>query len=226
MIAVNINTTSMQRKLNNLVEYSLGFLEGVESGKKIFFDQLGKGVIEALGQYIDVMARADEKALHHVYEWSQVGQRSGRLFNFTTTVTGAGIALNATFSQSKTVKDGSNTPFYNKAKIMESGTAVTIKPRGNNPLVFESNGETIFTKRPILNQFPGGQEVTGSFERVFDTFMRYYFTQSFLRASGLSDYLETPTIFKRNLAAGIRGGKGIGRATGMKWIINAKVSVE
>jgi hypothetical protein len=56
--------------------------------------------------------------------------------------------------------------------------------------------------------------------------MRYYFTQSFLRASGLSDYLETPTIFKRNLAAGIRGGKGVGRATGMKWIINAKVSVE
>jgi hypothetical protein len=216
----------MKLKLDNLVQYSLGFLEGVEGGKKIFFSELGRGVIEALGQYIDAMARSDQQALHHVYEWSETGNRSGRLFKFDYIVTGSGLSVNATFSQSKSVKDGSNTPFYDKARIMEKGIPVLIKPKGDNPLVFESDGETIFTKKPILNSNPGGVAVQGSFEKTFDNFMKYYFSQSFLRASGLSDYLETPTIYKKNLAAGVRGGKSIGRATGLKWIMSAKVGVE
>jgi hypothetical protein len=223
---VTLNTTSMKLKLDNLVQYSLGFLEGVEGGKKIFFSELGRGVIEALGQYIDAMARSDQQALHHVYEWSETGNRNGRLFKFDYIVTGSGLSVNATFSQSKSVKDGSNTPFYDKARIMEKGIPVLIKPKGDNPLVFESDGETIFTKKPILNSNPGGVAVQGSFEKTFDNFMKYYFSQSFLRASGLSDYLETPTIYKKNLAAGVRGGKSIGRATGLKWMINAKVGVE
>jgi hypothetical protein len=223
---VTLNTTSMKLKLDNLVQYSLGFLEGVEGGKKIFFSELGRGVIEALGQYIDAMARSDQQALHHVYEWSETGNRSGRLFKFDYIVTGSGLSVNATFSQSKSVKDGSNTPFYDKARIMEKGIPVLIKPKGDNPLVFESDGQTIFTKKPILNSNPGGVAVQGSFEKTFDNFMKYYFSQSFLRASGLSDYLETPTIYKKNLAAGVRGGKSIGRATGLKWMMSAKVGVE
>jgi hypothetical protein len=223
---VTLNTTSMKLKLDNLVQYSLGFLEGVEGGKKIFFSELGRGVIEALGQYIDAMARSDQQALHHVYEWSETGNKSGRLFKFDYIVTGSGLSVNATFSQSKSVKDGSNTPFYDKARIMEKGIPVLIKPKGNNPLVFESDGQTIFTKKPILNLNPGGVAVQGSFEKTFDNFMKYYFSQSFLRASGLSDYLETPTIYKKNLAAGVRGGKSVGRATGLKWMMSAKVGVE
>jgi hypothetical protein len=223
---VKLNTTSMKLKLDNLVQYSLGFLEGVEGGKKIFFSELGRGVIEALGQYIDAMARSDQQALHHVYEWSKTGNRSARLFKFDYIVTGSGLSVNATFSQSKSVKDGSNTPFYDKARIMEKGIPVLIKPKGDNPLVFESDGETIFTKKPILNSNPGGVAVQGSFEKTFDNFMKYYFSQSFLRASGLSDYLETPIIYKKNLAAGVRGGKSIGRATGLKWMMSAKVGVE
>jgi hypothetical protein len=223
---VTLNTNSLKLKLDNLVQYSLGFLEGIENGKKIFFSELGKGVIEALGQYIDAMARSDQKALHHVYEWSETGNRSGRLFKFDYITTGSGLSINATFSQSKSVKDGSNTPFYDKARIMEKGIPVLIKPKGDNPLVFESNGETIFTKKPILNSNPGGVAVQGSFEKTFDNFMKYYFSQSFLRASGLSDYLETPTIYKKNLAAGVKGGKSVGKATGLKWMINAKVGVE
>ena len=176
---VKLNTTSMKLKLDNLVQYSLGFLEGVDGGQKIFFSELGRGVIEALGQYIDAMARSDQQALHHVYEWSETGNRSARLFKFDYIVTGSGLSVNATFSQSKSVKDGSNTPFYDKARIMEKGIPVLIKPKGDNPLVFESDGETIFTKKPILNSNPGGIAVQGSFEKTFDNFMKYYFSQSF-----------------------------------------------
>ena len=66
----------------------------------------------------------------------------------------------------------------------------------------------------------------GSFERTFDEFMQRYFTQGFLRASGLFDYIKKPTIFKRNFAAGARSGKAKGVSTGFKWITNAKIEVE
>jgi hypothetical protein len=36
--------------MNNIINYSLGFLEGVDRGKKIFFDRLGSGAIQALAQ--------------------------------------------------------------------------------------------------------------------------------------------------------------------------------
>jgi hypothetical protein len=124
------------------------------------------------------------------------------------------------------VQSGSYEPFYNKAKIMENRIPVVIRPKGNNPLVFEDNGETVFTRKPIVNQFPGGQEVQGSYEKTFDDFMTKYFAQSFLTSSGLYDYLSSPTIYKKNFKAGLKAGKSIGQATGFRWITNAKVEVE
>jgi hypothetical protein len=223
---VEINTILMEKTINNLVEYSFGFLDGINNGKKIFFDELGKTTIKGLNSYIDANARLDPSALHHVYEWSQTGRPSGRLFNINYIVTGGGLSLNSTFSQSKSIQQGSNVPFYNKAEIMEKGIPVTIKPKGDNPLVFEVDGETIFTKRPIINNNPGGANVAGSYEKVFDMFIKYYFTQAFLSASGLYDYLRNPRIYKDNFAQGAKGGKGIGQATGFKWIISAKGGVE
>ena len=51
---VSMDTRSFTAQMNNIVNYSFGFLEGVQKGKKIFLDKLGKGVIEALAQYVDV----------------------------------------------------------------------------------------------------------------------------------------------------------------------------
>ena len=45
---ISLNTLAFEKQLDNLVDYSLGFLDGAETGKKIFLDQLGKGTIEAL----------------------------------------------------------------------------------------------------------------------------------------------------------------------------------
>ena len=99
------STTSFTKQMNNIVNYSLGFLEGVDRGKKIFFDRLGKGAIQALAQYIDVQARANPKALHHVYEWNQVSSPNARLFNLGYTVSNLGLSVNSTFKQSRTVKE-------------------------------------------------------------------------------------------------------------------------
>jgi len=223
---VSLTTNNFEKQMMNIIQYSTGFIEGAHKGKKIFLDNMGKGVVYALSRYIDVEARANPSALHHVYEWYQTGSPEARLFDINYTVSNLGLSVNSTFRQSRTIQTNSNTPFYNKARIMEDGIPVVIKPKANSVLRFYEGGETIFVKKPITVNNPGGEEVQGSFERVFDQFMQRYFTQGFLRASGLFDYISKPKIFKENIAAGARRGKSKGISTGFKWITNAKIEVE
>ncbi len=220
------NTKSFDKQMNNIVEYAFGFLEGAQKGKTIFLKNLGAGAIEAMARYVDVSAKGNPAALQHVYEWYQVGSPSARLFNINYTVSNLGLSINSNFKQSKTVKKDSNVPFYNKAKIMEDGIPVTIKPTRSPVLVFSEGGETVFTKKSITISNPGGSQARGSFEKVMDEFILKYFKQSFLRASGIYDYIKKPTIFKKNIKVGSRMGKSKGIDTGFKWIINAKISVE
>jgi hypothetical protein len=224
-VKVNLNSTSFEKTLQNVVNYSFGFIEGVQSGKKVMLDNLGKGTIEALNQYIDAMARGDQAALHHVYEWYQTGSPAGRLFDLGYTVSNAGLSLKSSFRQSNTVAENSTEPFYNKARIMENGIAVTISPK-RKAIVFEEGGETIFVSRPITVNNPGGTAVEGSYERVFDSFFKNYFTQAFLKASGLFEYISKPVLYKKNIAAGSKGGRQVGKKVGYTWIANAKVGVE
>ena len=223
---VSIQTNNFEKELLNIANYSLGFLEGAQKGKKVFLDNLGRGVIFALGQYVDVEARANKEALHHVYEWYQTGSPQARLFDITYTVSNLGLSLNSTFKQSRTLQQDATTPFYNKAKIMENGIPVVIRPKKNSVLRFYEGGETVFTSKPVTVRNPGGNQVEGSFERIFDEFMTRYFTQAFLRASGISDYISNPVIYKKNLPAGARQGRPKGVSTGYKWITNAKIEVE
>lgn len=212
--------------MNNIVNYSFGFLDGVNDGKKVFLDKLGKATMHALGAYIDTTARLNQQALHHVYEWYQTGSPSARLFDLNYTVSNLGLSITGTFTQSRTLSQDSNTPFYNKARIMESGIPVTIKPKSSSVLTFKDSGETIFTKKQITIKNPGGDQVRGSFAQVMDEFMMRYFKQSFIKASGLYDYLSNPEIYKKNIAAGAKSGKSKGIATGYTWIANAKIGVE
>ena len=222
---VSLTTNDFEKQIMNIANYSVGFLEGVQKGKRIFLDNMGKGVIYTLGRYIDVEARANSEALHHVYEWYQTGSPNARLFDISYTVSNVGLSVNSTFKQSRTVSEDGTVPFYNKATIMENGIPVLIKPK-RTALRFRAGGEEVFTRKPVNVRNPGGEEVQGSFERTFDEFMRNYFTQGFLRASGLMDYISNPKIYKKNFAAGAKGGKNTGVSTGFKWITNAKVEVE
>lgn len=222
---VSLTTNNFEKQIMNIANYSIGFLEGVQKGKRIFLDNMGKGVIYTLGRYIDVEAKANSAALHHVYEWYQTGSPSARLFDINYTVSNVGLSINSTFKQSRTISEDGTVPFYNKATIMENGIPVLIKPK-RTALRFRAGGEEVFTRRPVNVRNPGGEEVEGSFERTFDEFMRNYFTQGFLRASGLMDYISNPKIYKKNFAAGAKGGRNTGISTGFKWITNAKVEVE
>jgi hypothetical protein len=179
-----------------------------------------------MATYVDVSARGNRSALHHVYEWYQTGSPNARLFDINYTVSNLGLSISSTFRQSRTVKEDSNVPFYNKAKIMEEGSPVTISPKRSSVLVFTEGGNTIFTKKSITIRNPGGNSVQGSFEKTMDEFMLRYFKQSFLRASGIYDYIKKPTVFKKNIKSGAKLGKSKGIDTGFKWIANAKIGVE
>lgn len=208
--------------MNNIIGYSLGFIDGVGLGKKEFLDSIGASTLETMKNYIDTMARVDPAMLHHIYEWNQTGSPSARLYDINYTISNLGLSFKTSFRQSISIKDGSKVPFYDKARIMENGIPVTIRPRSSQVLSFDDNGEQVFTKRPITIENPGGDSVQGGFESAFDSFFKY-FSQAFLRSSGISKYLENPVAYKSNLPAGRRGGKNVGVKTGYRWIANAGV---
>ena len=117
-------------------------------------------------------------------------------------------------------------PFYDKARIMENGIPVTISPTKARVLKFNGPSGEVFTSKSITVDNPGGDMVYESFEKTVDEFMLRYFKQSFLRASGIYDYIKRPKLYKKNIKAGSRMGRSKGIDTGFKWIANATIGVE
>jgi hypothetical protein len=224
-LKIVFNSKAFKKDMNNILNYSAGFLDGIQLGKKELFQSLGKNTIELLKEFVDSNARIDPQALHHVYEWNQTGSPEARLFDIEYTVSNLGLSMKSTFSQSISVRSGSNVPFYNKASMMEYGIGVTIAPRSSGVLAFEDNGEQVFTKNPVYVSNPGGDDVQGSYERTFDNFFKNYFSQSFLRSSGFGKYLSNPSVYKKDLQKGKRSGRSQGVATGYRWIANAGLEV-
>lgn len=217
------NSSQFKKEMNNIVQYSVGFLEGVHKGKTAFLKVVGLETVELMKEFIDSNARVNPDMLHHIYEWSQTGSPSARLYDISYTTSNLGLSFRSSFSQSTSIKDGSRTPFYDKARIMEEGIPVTIRPRLAQALAFEDNGEMVFTKNEVRVDNPGGTAVEGGFEKVFDMFFSRYFSQAFLRVSGVAKYLENPVVYKKDMAAGKKMGKTKGLSTGYRWIANAGV---
>jgi hypothetical protein len=200
-----INSKQFRKDMDNIVEYSFGYLDGIQIGKVEFFHNLGLNISEMLQKYIDSNARVNPQ----------------RLYDIKYTVSNLGLSFITNFKQSSSLKDGSNVPFYDKARIMEEGIPVTITPRNSDVLVFEDGGETVFTRNSVNVDNPGGDATTGAFEKVIDSFFTKYFTQAFLRSSGISQYLENPILYKKNLTSGKKSGRSKGRDVGYRWIANA-----
>lgn len=213
------STTDLARDIRNIVKYSEGFIEGAQRGKSILLQKIGANTIELLKQYIDSNARVNPELLHHIYEWNETGSPSARLFDIDYTVSGLGLSFKSSFRQSTTIKSGSNVPFYNKAKIMEDGIPVVIRPKNSEVLRFEVDGETVYTRKPVSVQNPGGA-TEGQFQKVVDEFFLKYFTQTFLLDSGMFTHIKNPVLYKKNFAAGAKMGKSKGVSTGFKWITN------
>lgn len=220
MIKVKFNSKKFEKELKNIINYSAGFLDGIEIGKQEFLRSLGPEIAEQASQFIDANARVDYQSLHHVYEWGKSGDSGNRLFDITYTVSNLGLSFKSNFRQSTSLQEGSKTPFYDKAMIMESGQSVTIAPASSEVLRFEVGGEVVYTKKPLIVRNPGGN-TQGQFANVFDMFFGQYFTQAFLRSSGLAKHFSNPQVYKANLKAGAKHGRSKGIAVGSRWVANA-----
>ena len=218
MINMKYNTNSFMKEMNNVLDYANGFMEGAQNGKKELFETIGEKTKEILNEFVDSNARANEAVLHHVYEWSQAGSPSSRLFDLEYTTSGGGLTFRSTFRQSVSVQSGSSTPFYDKARIMEQGIPVRIRPVKAEALAFQDNGQQVFTKSPVTVTNPGGQSVAGGFQQTIDSFFNSYWKQSFLQASGIADILRNPIQFKQNLPRAKAGGRAVGYDVGYRWI--------
>jgi hypothetical protein len=217
VLNLKIDSKQFDKDIRNVIQYSLGFFEGVKQGMPTFYKNFGVEVLEGLKSFIDSNARVNPELLHHVYEWNESGSPNARLFDIDFFVVGNGLSFNSSFRQSSSIKSGSNVPFYDKARIMEQGIPVTIVPK-SRVLAFEDNGETVFTTKPVTVSNPGGQ-VAGEYEKVFRSFFTNYFTQAFLQSSGILAYLSSPAEFSRGLSR--NGGRSRGVATGRSWVSKA-----
>jgi len=206
----------LKNTLDNAALYSKGFLEGIEIERLNFNRVLGGVTSEALGAYIDQKARMNPKELHHVYEWNSAGNPSARLFRFNVNAGKTYINFSGKFLPSKSASDTSSEPFVNKADIMENKIAITVYPKKSKVLVFEYEGELVFTSSQVYIANPGGDEVAGSFGRVVDEFFQEYFKSSILKR--LMNDLETPSEFSKYFSKGASSnGRSVGVMAGRKY---------
>lgn len=219
MLTVNINDLDLKMVMKNTVNYSYGFLEGIDIEKIQYNRFLGGFTVEALGKYIDSKARMNKQALHHVYEWDKVGSENARLFRFNVNANKYTINISGDFLPSKTKRAKSSEPFINKASVMESGISVVIEPKKSEVLAFEDNGELVFTTKAIRVEHPGGDEVSGSFGRVVDEFFNVYYTNYILNAlmADMQTASEFIKYFNRGSTRllGIKAGREYLSVTGM-----------
>lgn len=224
MISATFNVNSFVKDIKNVIKYSEGFVEGAKEALPQLVDTIGSFTVEALKNYVDTNARMSPQTLHHVYEWERTGSPAARLFDIDYRLVGNGLSFSYTFSQSKSIKSGSRVPFYNKAEIMEKGIPVTIVPK-KTALSFEVDGEQVFTKNPVRVENPGGSAVQGSFEKSLDSFFNNYFSQAFLRSSGLLDHLKMPKEYDKYFPRAKTGGRLAGKKAGSQWVSKAGVQI-
>lgn len=220
MLKIVMDSRQFQKEINNIINYSTGFLEGVQRGKTEMYMSLAPKISEMASQFIDANAKMSPELLHHIYEWEKVGSPSARLFDIDYAISGVGITFTSSLKQSSSIKEGSNVPFYNKATIMEQGVAVTITPKKANVLRFEIDGQEVYTSGSVTVDSPGGQ-TQGQFDKIINNFFGVYFRQSFLNSSGLLQYFKSPQVYKKNISAAKRGGTSLGIKTGYQWVANA-----
>lgn len=225
MLSVKMDARNINKILKNATSYSYGFLEGVEMNQAEFNKRLGGFTIEALYRYVDSKAKANPKSLHHVYEWGQTGNPSGRLFNFTYKPYKTLIRFTGNFLPSSTINQNSTSPFVDKARIMEDQIQVVITPKESQYLAFESDGEMVFTTKTIYIDHPGGDEVAGSFGKTVEDFFDNYFNVGLLRPF-LND-LKTVEEFSEMFSSGARsGGKSTGIRAGKKYMTKTGMIIE
>jgi len=164
--------------------------------KTTIFNQINKDFAE----YIDASARVKPKSLHHIYEWGKVGVPGARLFELRhMSASGLAFKVGYVFLPSKTPVPITNSKqkkkyyFVDKAAVMESGKPVIIAPKGNNRLVFEIDGQTVFMPKgaSLIVKNPGGSKASHQFELAYGKFFGGQMVNASIKASGFQQIFNS-----------------------------------
>lgn len=220
MITAKFDTKNMTKTINNIIQYSQGYIEETKKNETKIATKMAKISITTFYQYLDGLARLHPDMLHHVYEWGEIGNPGARLFDLKTIAVGRSVKVGAELLESTSIKDGSDEPFYDKASIMEYGETVTVTEKEANALFFEIDGVEYFRKGPITIANPGGEAVRGSFVRAFNEFYANYFSEVYLRSIRFYKHLEEAKEYKNNISRSAKSGnpKTLGKNSAMQWI--------
>ena len=220
---MKINSKEAMKVLNNVVNYSEGFLKESKARESYVASKLASTSITAFYEYLDVVARTNPGMLHHVYEWGEVGNPAARLVELKKVLAGKKAEVVSDFLQSTSIPENGSEPFWNKAEVMEEGITVQINEVSAQALFFQVDGEEFFRTGPIVIENPGGEQVRGSFVRAFEEFYNNYFDQVYLRSIRFYDHFTKSREFESGFNSAVRSGNAssIGRKTALSWIINA-----
>ena len=206
MLKFDLN--DFNKEMQKVIDYSTGFVNGVGQNEQYFNNQLAEIIKEGFYKYVDSVARLEPNRLHHMYEWEQTGVDNARLFRIEAFSGRQSIRFVTEFMQSTSTSPSANEPFVDKASVMESGTTITITPRGEGPLAFEGDdGEMVFTNEEVTIDNPGGN-VAGQFASVAKEFFTNYLDQGMLKQLMMD--LQSPVEFAQGW------GKGMSYATGQR----------
>ena len=225
MVSVKIDGKKATKMLNNLVEYTNGFIKETQAQESTIISRLSKVSINAFYEYLDQLARVNPGMLHHVYEWGMVGDPESRLYELKRTLTKKTATIDANFLQSQIPSPTSDQVFYDKATIMEEGITVVVNEVNAEALFFEIDGVEYFRSGPIVIENPGGPNVRGAFVEQFEEFYNTYFDRIYLSAIRFYQYFMDAKPYEQNFSVAMQSNNpnGTGRKTALSWIINMPV---
>lgn len=180
-----------QKSLDNLMNETFQKVEGMkvllspaakQEIAKASFTILAKEFIRRTS----VLAKANPRVYHHIYEWNHTGDPAHKLYKLTRAgISGGILSINSSFLQSNVPvpidpilsKPGANgkvvtksSIFRNKAEMMESGKpSRPFSAKTSKALAYVSNGKIVFVKKPQTRiiRNPGGRATVGSYTRQF-----------------------------------------------------------
>lgn len=213
-IQLQIDTTQLVKELDLKVSAlkKLTSPSALEEISRAIFAITGPKFVSAVDSY----SRRNPKAMHHIYEWGQVGNKNARLFVIErASVINGNLIINSNFLPSRVpvpinpemlrmgrtgkVVTAKNI-FRDKASVMENGKMVSYRAKkvlafmGNDGMAFIAPG----TQVNIAN--PGGRGVKNSFGKFM---LDWYTTKGaqIIDASGFYDRMINDVA----LALGVKG---------------------
>jgi hypothetical protein len=221
---MKVDSKELSSILGNSVEYSHGFLDGVEMNRVHYMRFLGGFISEAMGKYIDAKARMNPSSLHHIYEPGQTGNEGARLFRMDVDAGKTTIRFSGRFVASSGMPNNGGEPFVNRAEIMENGIGIVISPRRSDVLAFNVDGEPVFSASSVYIAHPGGDGVAGSFGRVVEDFFENFLTGAVLKP--VLRKLNNPKEFSEFFAQGAKGGRPVGVRAGRKYFSDLGMKID